>query len=86
MLVLDEPTANLDPGTEHELLAELYEQTPKRATLVITHRLVHMERMDEILVLQSGRVVERGTHATLLEKNGPYRLMVEVQDQMLAAV
>jgi ATP-binding cassette, subfamily C, bacterial CydC len=84
VLILDEPTANLDPVTEHELLAAVYDSVPERTILVITHRLVHMERMDEILVLNRGRIVERGTHAELLEANGPYKHMVEVQNQMLA--
>ncbi|MCA1737286.1 MAG: thiol reductant ABC exporter subunit CydC [Actinobacteria bacterium] len=86
VLILDEPTANLDPATERELLAGIYEQMPDRATLVITHRLVHMERMDAILILEEGRIVERGTHQALLKKNGLYKRMVEVQDQMLATV
>jgi ATP-binding cassette subfamily C protein CydC len=86
VLILDEPTANLDPATEHELLAALYEPAPDRATLAITHRLVHMEQMDEILVLDRGRIAERGTHAELLEANGLYKRMVEVQNQMLATV
>jgi ABC-type multidrug transport system fused ATPase/permease subunit len=54
--------------------------------LAITHRLVHMERMDEILVLEGGRIVECGTHAELLKANGLYKRMVEVQNQMLATV
>lgn len=86
VLILDEPTANLDPAAEHELLGAIYEQTPRRGTLVITHRLVHMERMDEILVLEGGRIVERGTHAELLENNGLYKRMVEVQNQMLVTL
>ncbi len=86
VLILDEPTANLDPATEHELLAAVYDSMTRRATLVITHRLVHMERMDEILVLDRGRIVERGTHYQLLEKNGLYKRMVEVQNQILATV
>jgi ABC-type multidrug transport system fused ATPase/permease subunit len=86
VLILDEPTANLDPATEHELLAALYESVTDRATLAITHRLVHMEQMDEVLVLEGGRIVERGTHAELLKANGLYRRMVEVQNQMLATV
>ncbi len=61
VLILDEPTANLDLAAEHELLARIYEGPPGRGTLIITHRLVHMERMDEILVLEGGRIVERGT-------------------------
>jgi ATP-binding cassette subfamily C protein CydC len=86
VLILDEPTANLDPATEHELLAALYEAAPERATLAITHRLVHMEQMDEILVLERGRIAERGTHTELLEANSLYKRMVEVQNQMLATV
>jgi len=43
-----------------------------------------MDRMDEILVLESGRIVQRGTHQSLLEKNGLYKRMLEVQNQMLA--
>jgi ATP-binding cassette subfamily B protein len=54
-----------------------------RATLVITHRLVNMEDMDEILVLDAGRIVERGTHEVLLCARGLYRRMVEVQKGVL---
>jgi ATP-binding cassette, subfamily C, bacterial CydC len=54
-----------------------------RATLVITHRLVRMDEMDEILVLDGGRIVERGTHEKLLEAGGLYRHMVEVQSDIL---
>jgi ATP-binding cassette subfamily C protein CydC len=83
LLVLDEPTANLDPVTERELLDATYEATRDRATLVITHRLVRMEDMDEILVLGEGRVAERGTHEELLGARGLYRHMVEVQRDVL---
>jgi ATP-binding cassette subfamily C protein CydC len=79
LLVLDEPTANLDPSTERKLLEAAYELMLDRATLVITHRLVRMDDMDEILVLDGGRIVERGTHEELLEAGGLYRHMVEVQ-------
>jgi ABC-type multidrug transport system fused ATPase/permease subunit len=65
--------------TERELLDATYEATRDRATLVITHRLVRMEEMDEILVLGEGRVAERGTHEELLDARGLYRHMVEVQ-------
>ncbi len=64
LLVLDEPTAGLDPGTERELLDAVYRSRGDRATLVITHRLVRMEEMDEILVLDRGRIVERGTQGS----------------------
>ena len=83
LLVLDEPTAHLDPVTERELPDATYEATRDRATLVITHRLVRMEEVDEILVLDGGRVVERGTHEELVGARGLYRQMVEVQRGIL---
>ena len=86
VLIMDEPTANLDPATEHRILDEIHSLPPDRAILIITHRLVRMERMDEILVLDQGRMVERGTHQQLLEKNERYGWMVEVQNQILETV
>jgi ATP-binding cassette subfamily C protein CydC len=85
LLVLDEPTANLDPLTERELLDAAYEVMRDRATLVITHRLVRMEDIDEILVLEGGRIVERGTHEELLQTGGLYSHMVEVQSDIFVA-
>jgi ATP-binding cassette, subfamily C, bacterial CydC len=83
LLVLDEPTANLDHMTERELLDATYELMRNRTTLVITHRLVRMENMDEILVLDRGRVVERGTHEELAREGGLYHRMYEVQKGVL---
>ena len=83
VLILDEPTANLDPVAEHELRDEIYASTPGRATLAVTHGLVHMERMDEILMLEDGSIVERGTYEEPPKANSLYKRMVEVQNQML---
>jgi ATP-binding cassette subfamily C protein CydC len=83
LLILDEPTANLDPAAAHELQDEIYASTPGRATLAITHRLVPMERMDEILMLEDESIDERGTYEELLKANNLYKWMVEVQNQML---
>jgi ABC-type transport system involved in cytochrome bd biosynthesis fused ATPase/permease subunit len=82
ILLLDEPTANLDPLTEQALLAAIHELMRGRTVLTISHRLIAMERMDEILVLDHGRVVERGTHDHLIAAHGLYRQMLEVQNQM----
>ena len=86
LLILDEPTANLDPETERDLLDAIYRYTHDRATLVITHRLVRMEHMDEVLVLESGRIVERGSHTELEARHGTYRRMLEIQREILVAV
>jgi ATP-binding cassette subfamily C protein CydC len=84
ILILDEPTANLDPETERDVLAAAYDLMRDRATLVVTHRLVWMEEVDEILVLNDGRVVERGTHEDLSSARGLYRELLEAQRAMLA--
>ena len=84
LLILDEATANLDSLTECTLLDALDVLMRGRTTLMITHRLVAMERMDEILVLDSGRVCERGTHSQLLAAESLYRRMFNVQNGMLA--
>jgi thiol reductant ABC exporter CydC subunit len=85
ILVLDEPTANLDPETEAGVLEAAYELMPGRATLVITHRLARMEEVDEILVLDRGRIVERGTHEGLVVARGLYRELFEAQCEVLRA-
>lgn len=84
LLILDEATANLDPLTEQRLLDSLDMLMKGRTTLVITHRLVGMERMDEILVLNEGRICERGTHDELLRARGLYYEMVQLQEGMLS--
>jgi ATP-binding cassette, subfamily C, bacterial CydC len=83
LLVLDEPTANLDTVTERELLASVWEAARDRAVLLITHRLVGMEEVNEILVLDAGRVVERGTHEQLRAASGLYSRMLKTQREFL---
>ncbi len=83
LLILDEVTAHLDPHTEHALLQTLHSLKHERTTVMITHRLVAMEHMDEILVLHGGHICERGTHQQLLEANGLYRKMFDLQNGML---
>jgi len=70
--VLDEPTEGLDTITEKKMMGALKELTAGRTLLLITHRLVDLHWMDEIVVLDGGRVVTRGTHADLLENNEGY--------------
>jgi ABC-type multidrug transport system fused ATPase/permease subunit len=72
VLILDEPGEHLDPETADAILADLLAGTRDRTTLLITHRLTGLEEFDEVLVLDRGRVLERGTHAELLGFDGRY--------------
>jgi len=81
VLLLDEPSANLDTAAERDLLAALAPLMIGRTTLIITHHLVGLERADEILVLDGGRIVERGCHEVLLQRDGVYRRMWDLRQQ-----
>jgi len=75
LMILDEPTAHLDPESRRVLTADILSVTRGRATLLITHDLDGLDQVDEIVVLDAGRVVARGTHAELLRAGGLYRRM-----------
>jgi len=83
ILILDEPTANLDAITERDVLRSIYSLMEGRSTLLVTHRLIGMEWMDEILVLRGGAIIERGKHHELLMQGGLYHRMWELQNQIL---
>jgi thiol reductant ABC exporter CydC subunit len=72
LLVLDEPGEHLDTLTADAIVADLLAATRDRATLLITHRLTGLQEVDEVLVLDHGRVLERGTHAELVSLGGYY--------------
>lgn len=82
ILVLDEATEGLDPITEREVLAAVKELMQHRSTIMITHRLIGLEEMNEILVLEQGRVVERGTHQELMARRDIYQRMYQIQQQL----
>jgi ATP-binding cassette, subfamily C, bacterial CydCD len=84
LLILDEATANLDAITEQQVLQAIHRLMGRRTTLTITHRLAGLDSMDEILVLNHGVCMERGTHAELLASGGLYRQMWEIQSGVLA--
>jgi len=71
--ILDEPAAGLEPETRRAITADMLSATAGRSTLLITHDLDCLDQVDEIVVLEAGRVAERGTHAGLLTTPGLYR-------------
>jgi ATP-binding cassette, subfamily B, heavy metal transporter len=86
ILVFDEATSALDSHTEQEILKSLREVSAERTTLTIAHRLSTVIDADEILVLQDGRIVERGRHAALLARRGVYAEMWARQQEARAAL
>jgi ATP-binding cassette subfamily C protein CydCD len=83
ILILDEPTANLDAITEKQALDTLFHVMKQKTSLLITHRLIGLENMDEILVMNHGQIVERGTHGELMQTDGMYRHLLDLQNRIL---
>ncbi len=83
VVLLDEPTAHLDAVTEQELIETLHRVLDGKTVLWASHSLTGMQWMDEIVVLEGGRVVERGIHAQLIEKGGLYASMYRIQHDEL---
>ncbi|MGW7225750.1 thiol reductant ABC exporter subunit CydD [Streptomyces cyaneofuscatus] len=84
VLVLDEPAEHLDLATADALTADLLAATEGRTTVLITHRLAGVEAVDEVLVLDAGRVVQRGPYAELAAEEGPLRRMLEREAETVA--
>ena len=79
ILILDEATSALDNATEVMVQKSLFELCKGRTTLIVAHRLSTIKSADEIIVVEEGRIKERGTHAELLEKGGSYKKLYEAQ-------
>jgi len=81
--IFDEPSANLDRTTEREIMNGIWSNLGHRSLIMITHRLVDMDKMDQIIVMDKGKVVEKGTHEELLAAGLLYAKMFELQNQLL---
>jgi ATP-binding cassette, subfamily B, bacterial len=79
ILLLDDPTAAIDSETEHEIFEALDRAIAGRTTFIVAHRLSTLRRADFILVLENGRIVQRGTHEQLMRSPGPYLHVASLQ-------
>lgn len=81
ILILDDATSAVDMETEFRIQKALKEVMSDRTTFIIAHRISSLKHADEILVLENGKVVERGVHDFLLKNNGPYQRIYDIQYQ-----
>lgn len=84
VVILDEPTIGLDPKTERDLLATMFDTMSGKSLIWITHHLVGVEQMDEVIFIENGRVEMRGTHAELMERYPRYRSLYHLDRPSLS--
>ena len=77
IIVLDEATANVDPENEADLMKAIEALTKEKTIIMIAHRLKTVRHADQILVIENGRISQKGTHDSLMTKDGIYRTFVE---------
>ena len=80
IVILDEATANVDPENEKELMDAVDALTKEKTIIMIAHRLSTVRNADQILVLDKGRIVQRGTHRELMEEQGLYRRFIQMRE------
>lgn len=81
IVILDEATASIDPENEHLIQNALTELTIGKTVIVIAHRLATIENADQILVIDAGRVVQKGTHQQLIQQEGLYQRFINIREQ-----
>lgn len=78
---MDEATASVDPENERELQAAVSALTKDKTIIIIAHRLSTVRNADQIIALEKGRIVQRGTHRVLIKQDGVYRRFVDIREQ-----
>jgi ATP-binding cassette subfamily B protein len=77
IIVLDEATANVDPENEADLIGAIDALTKEKTIIMIAHRLKTVRKADNILVIESGKIAQQGTHEQLMAQEGIYRTFVD---------
>ena len=83
IIILDEATANVDPENEKELMDAIGELTHEKTVIMIVHRLKTVRHADQILVVDKGQIVQRGTHDELMKQNGVYRHFISGRERTI---
>lgn len=81
IIILDEATASVDPENEHLIQQAISELTNGKTVIIIAHRLATIENADQILAIDGGTVVQRGTHQELIQQEGRYREFIRIREQ-----
>ena len=84
IIVLDEATANVDPENETELMEAIHQLTRDKTIIMIAHRLKTVRNADQILVVENGRITQRGTHEQLIGTDGTYRKFVSIREKAVS--
>lgn len=79
IVILDEATASIDPENEHFIQEALNELTHGKTIIIIAHRLATIENADQILVLDNGKIVQKGIHSELIKENGLYKKFLDIR-------
>ena len=81
IVILDEATASIDPENEHLIQQAISELTVGKTVIVIAHRLATIEHADQILVVDDGQIVQKGTHGQLIQRDGLYKRFINIREQ-----
>lgn len=81
IVILDEATASIDPENEHLIQQAISELTIGKTVIVIAHRLATIEHADQILVVDRGKIVQKGTHNQLVRQEGIYKKFINIREQ-----